>query len=119
MVSFDVCGDDGPRAHQARLPIRTPQRIVAPEPIDALSSTTVRSSSQSSSSLQAAGVGRRHAAGVSLMNITPWPDEDLVADLDAVQMNVWLWILQRAPIAAPRWISTNGPIRVSSPIRQP
>ena len=24
-------------------------------------------------------------------------------------MNEWLWILQRAPIAAPRWISTNGP----------
>src|SRR5919201_6834862 len=34
-------------------------------------------------------------------------------------MNVWLWILQRAPTTAPRWISTNGPMRVPSPIVQP
>ena len=32
-------------------------------------------------------------------------------------MKVWLWILQAAPIAAPRWISTKVPIRVRSPIR--
>ena len=36
-----------------------------------------------------------------------------------VQTNVWLCTLQRAPTRAPRWISTNGPIRVSSPISQP
>jgi hypothetical protein len=35
------------------------------------------------------------------------------------QMNVWLWTLQRAPITAPPWISTNVPICVPSPIRQP
>src|SRR5260370_4974698 len=35
------------------------------------------------------------------------------------QMNVWLEILQRAPIAASRWTSTNAPRRVSSPMLQP
>src|SRR5713101_2632750 len=34
-------------------------------------------------------------------------------------MNVWLSILQFAPTTAPRWISTNGPTRVLSPIRHP
>jgi hypothetical protein len=35
------------------------------------------------------------------------------------QMNVWLWILQRAPTLTPRWISTNVPTRVPSPRLQP
>ena len=35
------------------------------------------------------------------------------------QMNVWLEILQRAPIDAPRWISTKSPICAPSPIRHP
>ena len=35
------------------------------------------------------------------------------------QMKVWLWILQAAPITAPRWISTKVPIRLCEPIRQP
>jgi hypothetical protein len=37
----------------------------------------------------------------------------------AAEMNVWLSILQRSPITTPRWISTYGPICVSSPIVQP
>ena len=32
---------------------------------------------------------------------------------------MWLWILHRSPITAPRWISTNGPIRVPAPIVHP
>src|ERR1700750_2243773 len=35
------------------------------------------------------------------------------------QTNVWLWILQRSPIVAPRWISTNGPTVVPLPTEQP
>src|SRR5207248_2519318 len=35
------------------------------------------------------------------------------------QMNVWLETLQRAPIVAFFCTSTNVPMRVSSPIRQP
>jgi hypothetical protein len=34
-------------------------------------------------------------------------------------MKLWLWILQRAPTVAPRWISTNVPIRLPTPMRQP
>src|SRR5436190_6326843 len=33
--------------------------------------------------------------------------------------NVWLEILQRRPIVAFFWISTNAPILVSSPMEQP
>jgi hypothetical protein len=53
------------------------------------------------------------------MNITPWPTNTSLPISTPSQMNVWLWILQRAPIFAPRWTSTNVPIRVSSPIEQP
>src|SRR5512132_3223867 len=34
-------------------------------------------------------------------------------------MKVWLWILQRAPMTAPFWISTKVPTEVSSPMVQP
>ncbi len=53
------------------------------------------------------------------MNITPWPTNTPSPIRTPSQTNVWLWILQRAPITAPRWISTNVPIRLWSPIRQP
>jgi hypothetical protein len=60
------------------------------------------------------------AAGrLSLTNITPWPTKTSSPIVTPSQTNVWLWILQRAPIVAPRWTSTNVPIRLSSPIRQP
>ena len=35
------------------------------------------------------------------------------------QMKVWLEILQRRPMLAPRWISTKVPIREPSPTLQP
>lgn len=35
------------------------------------------------------------------------------------QMNVWLEILQRRPIRAPFWTSTNVPILDSSPTSHP
>ena len=60
------------------------------------------------------------ARGVlSFTNITPWPTKTSSSIVTPSQMNVWLWILQRAPMTAPRWISTNGPMRVSSPIAHP
>ena len=56
---------------------------------------------------------------LSFTNITPWPMNTSSSIVTPSQMKVWLWILQFAPIEAPRWISTNVPIRVLSPIRQP
>jgi hypothetical protein len=34
-------------------------------------------------------------------------------------MNEWDWIRHRFPIFAPFWISTKGPMNVSSPMSQP
>ena len=98
--------------------MRTPPRITAPEPIDAPRSTTVRSSSQSSAvcSSPAAFVA---AGRLSFTNITPCPTNTSSSIVTPSQTNVWLEILQRSPTTAPRWISTNGPIRVWSPIEQP
>ena len=50
------------------------------------------------------------------MNMTPWPTKTSSSIVTPSQTNVWLWILQRAPIEAFFWISTKVPIRVSSPI---
>src|SRR5205814_5558802 len=55
----------------------------------------------------------------SLMNITPCPTKTSSPISTPSQMNVWLWILQRRPMRAPRCTSTKVPIRVSSPIEQP
>ena len=92
--------------------------MTAPEPIAARRSTTVGSSAQSASvcSSPSSVVAR---GNLSLMNITPWPTKTSSSIVTPSQTNVWLWILQRAPMDAPRWISTNGPIRVPSPIEQP
>ena len=115
---LDVPRDDGAGADERARPDRTPPSTTAPEPIDAPSlddrleqRPVVRSACSSPSVVVARGlvVDEHHAV----------PDEDVVADATPSQTNVWLWILQRAPIGAPRWISTNGPIRVSSPIAQP
>ena len=82
------------------------------------SSTVVGSSVQSASvwSPPPSAVARGR---LSLMNITPWPTNTPSPIRTPSQTNVWLWILQCAPITAPRWISTNVPIRLWSPIRQP
>ena len=78
----------------------------------------------SSSSAQSSSVWSSPSAVVargnlSLMNMTPCPTKTSSSIVTPSQTNVWLWILQRAPIAAPRCTSTNGPIRVPSPIEQP
>src|SRR3954447_17533073 len=53
------------------------------------------------------------------MNITPCPTKTSSSIVTPSQMNEWLWILQFEPITAPRCTSTNGPMRVLSPILQP
>src|SRR5436309_2944789 len=53
------------------------------------------------------------------MNITPCPTKTPFPIVTPSQMNEWLWILQSAPMTAPRWISTNVPTRVLSPIEHP
>ncbi len=53
------------------------------------------------------------------MKTTPWPTNTSSASSTPVQRKEWLSILQRAPTVTPRWISTNGPTLVSSPIAQP
>ena len=53
------------------------------------------------------------------MNITPWPTKTPSPIVTPSQMKVWLWILQSAPILAPRWISTKVPMRERSPMLQP
>ena len=80
--------------------------------------TSVRVSVQSASVMSrpssSTARGRR-----SFVNITPCPTNTPSSRVTPSQMNVWLEILQRAPITAPRWISTNVPIRESAPTAQP
>lgn len=101
----------------APAPTVTPPRITLPDPSDAPRPITVRMSCQSASvcSLPSAAARGR----LSLMNMTPWPTNASSSITTPSQMNVWLCTLQRAPMTAPRWISTKVPIRVSSPMRQP
>src|SRR4051812_38702650 len=95
-----------------------PPRTTAPEPIEAPRPMCVGSNSQSSSVCRAppSPVARGR---LSLMNITPCPTKTSSPMCTPSQMNEWLWILQRAPTVAPRWISTKGPMRLASPIEQP
>ena len=53
------------------------------------------------------------------MNITPCPTKTASSIVTPAQTNVWLEILQRLPMVAPRCTSTNAPMRVLSPMRQP
>ena len=48
-----------------------------------------------------------------------WPTKTSSSSITPSQMKVWLEILQREPMRAPFWISTNVPIFTSSPISQP
>src|SRR5581483_10053547 len=107
-----------PAPTSAPSPIVTPPRTTAPEPIEAPRSTRVRRSIQSASvwSSPSSVVARGY---LSLTKITPWPTKTSSARSTPSQTKEWLSILQRAPTLTPRWISTNGPTLVSSPIRQP
>ena len=53
------------------------------------------------------------------MKQTWWPMKTSSSMVTPSQMKVWLETLHREPTRAPDWISTNGPIFVSSPIVQP
>ena len=119
LPGLDVTRDDGSRADECTGADRgSPPSTTAPEPIDAPRSTTVVRSTQSSTVCRAPDLDV--ARGVlSFTNITPWPTKTSSSIVTPSQMNVWLWILHRAPMTTPRWISTNGPIRVSSPIDAP
>jgi hypothetical protein len=112
------CVTTAPAPTSAPAPIRTPPRITAPEPTLASSSTTVRSRVQSCSVWSPPPV-RRRARPLVVDEYHAVPYEHGVTDRYAVADEVWLWILQRAPTVAPRWISTKVPTRVPSPIRQP
>src|SRR5438034_8484383 len=102
----------------ARAPIRTSPMTIEPDPSQAPRSTTVRSSFQSCSVFMApdSSVAR---GNLSLVNRVPWPTKTSSSISTPSQMNAWLSILQFAPTMTPRWISTNGPICVLSPMRQP
>ena len=52
---------------------------------------------------------RSWRGNLSLTNMTPWPTNTSSSMVTPSQTKVWLCTLQRAPILAPRWISTNGP----------
>src|SRR5580765_2926530 len=99
-------------------PISMPHRIVAPEPIVAprrtIVGTIVQSPSPCSSPRSFTARGKR-----SLMNITPCPTKTWSSISTPSQMKVWLDTLTRRPTFAPFWISTNVPMRDSSPISQP
>ena len=115
----DVAGDDRAGADEAPAPIVTPPRMTAPEPMRRAALDDRREQRPVVRGLQLAVVVRR-ARALVVDEHHAVPDEHLVLDRRRPsQTNVWLWILQRAPTDAPRWISTNGPIRVASPIRQP
>src|SRR5262249_51784428 len=82
----------------ARSPMVTPHRITAPEPIDALRLTSVRSRLQSPSPCSRPATVAR--GWRSLMNITPWPTNTSSSIVTPSQTNVCDEILQRAPISA-------------------
>jgi hypothetical protein len=66
------------------------------------------------------GVARaqvRHGLVERLM--TPCPTKTSSASATPSQMKEWLSIRQRRPMVTPRVISTNGPMKVSSPMVQP
>src|SRR5262245_60352132 len=53
------------------------------------------------------------------MKQTWWPMKQSSSTVTPSHRKLWLEILQRAPTTTFFWISTNAPMRVSSPIRQP
>ena len=87
--------------------------IVALEPIETRLPITV---SRHSSLRPRAGPPLEN---VSLMNITPWPTKQSSPIVTSSQMKACDCTRVRAPIAAPFWISVNGPTKQSSPILQP
>ena len=103
----------------APAPIRTPPRIVAPEPIVAPPLDHRRQQLPVGLALQLRRPPSVARGRLSLTNITPWPTKTSSSIVTPSQMKVWLWILQAAPITAPRWISTKVPIRVREPISHP
>jgi hypothetical protein len=106
-----------PAPTKAPAPIVTPHRMIAPLPIEAPRQTRVGMTRQSASDWSRPSFVARGSG--SLMNITPCPTKTSSSTVTPSQMKVWLWILHRAPMVTFFWISTNVPMRVSSPISQP
>src|SRR5688572_19658155 len=102
----------------APLPIVTPARIVAFDPMLAPLPTNMGITSQSVSDcgVPSALVARGY---LSLVNITPCPINTLSWSVTPSHSNEWLEILHRRPTFTPFCISTKAPTRVSSPISQP
>src|SRR5262249_2504614 len=91
--------------------------MVAPLPIDARSFTTVLLSSQAfgPSKAPSPSVARGHK---SFVNITPCPTKTSFSIVTPSHKKLCDWILHLLPTKTLHCISTNGPIRVSSPIWQ-
>ncbi len=107
-----------PAPTRARSPTVTPAITVALLPMEAPRRIRVGSTCQSASlcRLPSSLVARGKR---SLVNMTPWPMKTSSSIATPSQMKVWDEILQRAPMVAPFWISTNAPTLVSSPMAQP
>src|SRR5262249_52303932 len=55
----------------------------------------------------------------SLMNIAPCDTKQSSPIVTSSQMKACDWMRQRLPMTTSRWISTNGPMKLSSPMLQP
>src|SRR4030095_1211625 len=55
----------------------------------------------------------------SLMNIAPCDTKQSSPIVTSSQMKACDWMRQRLPMTTSRWISTNGPMKLSSPVGQP
>ena len=109
---LDIAGHDGAGADHASSQIVT-GRIVAFEPIETrlpivVDSPQIAVAPRRAAALEAV-VDEHHAVA----------DEAILADRHQLADEAWHWTRVRAPIRTPRWISTNGPTKQSSPIVQP
>src|SRR5262249_38342056 len=96
-------GAPAPPPTTAPAPMVPPGRMTAPLPTLAPRQTRVGSFVQVPAAAAAADGCR------SLVNSTPWPMKTSSSMTTPSQMNVWLWMRQRRPTVAPRWISTKVP----------
>src|SRR6185437_11000644 len=98
-------------------PIVVPDKMVAFDPIEAWRQTRLVSTFQSAASCNFPPIV---ALGyLSLVKTTPCPTNTSSSIVTPSQMKLWDEILQRDPILAPTWISTNVPFRDSSTTVQP
>ena len=107
-----------PAAISAPWPMVMPHTMVALEPMETWRLTRVSSRDQSVSVCgEPSGFVAR--GNRSFVNITPCPMKHSSSIVTPSQMKVCDEILQRSPMNAPFWISTNAPIREPSPTSHP